>query len=98
MQTRELAATGHAWDDGVVTVEPTATADGVRTYNCATCGVTRTEAIAALGTAEEAAQETERDGLPRTGDGSLAAIVPLALSLLALSAGAISIAARSRRA
>lgn len=97
VQTRELAATGHAWDDGVVNVEPTATADGARTYTCSTCGTTRAEAIAALGTAVEAAQETERDGLPRTGDGFFAAIVPLALSLLPLSAGAISTATRSRR-
>ena len=47
--TEEVAipATGHSWDEGVVTTEPTCTEDGVRTYTCAACGATRTEAISA---------------------------------------------------
>ena len=40
-------ALGHDWDNGVVTTEPTTTAEGVKTYTCkrAGCGATRTEAI-----------------------------------------------------
>ncbi|MBR6916542.1 MAG: dockerin type I repeat-containing protein, partial [Clostridia bacterium] len=35
----------HEWDDGVETTPPTYTEDGVKTYTCAVCGATRTEAI-----------------------------------------------------
>ena len=38
-------AKGHSWDDGVVTVEPTDEAEGVRTYTCKNCNETRTEVI-----------------------------------------------------
>ncbi len=38
-------ATGHSWGDGVVTVEPTDDAEGVRTYTCGNCGDTMTEVI-----------------------------------------------------
>lgn len=37
----------HKWDDGVVTTEPTCTEDGVLTYTCSACGVTKTEVIEA---------------------------------------------------
>lgn len=43
------AAGEHTWNEGVVTKEPTCTADGVRTFTCSACGDTRTEAIKALG-------------------------------------------------
>lgn len=36
------------WDDGVVTIEPTCTTEGVKTYTCSN-GETRTETIPALG-------------------------------------------------
>lgn len=39
---------GHSWDDGVVTLEPTTTAEGLKTFTCATCGEIRTEAIPVL--------------------------------------------------
>ena len=39
----------HAWDEGVVTAQPTEEKDGVLTYTCGTCGATYTEAIPALG-------------------------------------------------
>ena len=35
----------HAWDDGEVTVEPTVTTEGEKTYTCTVCGATRTEVI-----------------------------------------------------
>ena len=47
-QSQELAATGHIWNGGVVTKEPTESAEGVRTYTCAACGQTKTEPIAKL--------------------------------------------------
>lgn len=43
----------HAWDAGVVTQEPTQTAEGVRTYTCTVCQEMKTEAIAKLPTTEE---------------------------------------------
>ena len=45
MEVVELAATGHKWDEGKVTKEPTETAEGVKTYTCSVCGKTKTEAI-----------------------------------------------------
>lgn len=38
----------HAWDEGVVTTEPTEQTPGVRTYTCTNCGDTRTEEIPVL--------------------------------------------------
>lgn len=52
--TSEISAEGvviaasHSWDEGVVTLEPTETAEGVKTYTCGDCGETKTEAIAKL--------------------------------------------------
>lgn len=40
-ETVTVPATDHAWDDGVITTEPTCSAMGVRTYTCATCGETK---------------------------------------------------------
>ena len=37
----------HVWDDGVITLEPTVEAEGVKTYTCE-CGATKTEAVAKL--------------------------------------------------
>lgn len=44
----DIAATGHTWDDGTITKEPTQTATGIRTYTCKTCHKTRTETIPML--------------------------------------------------
>ena len=41
-------ATGHSWNDGVVTKEPTEQETGVLTYTCTKCGDTRTEVIPVL--------------------------------------------------
>ena len=38
-------ALGHAWDNGKVTKEPTATETGIRTYTCTRCHETKTESI-----------------------------------------------------
>ena len=45
---QEIAATGHTWDNGEITKEPTQTATGIRTYTCKTCHKTRTETIPML--------------------------------------------------
>lgn len=44
-----VAANGHTWDDGVVTVEATCTEKGVITYTCTVCDEVKTESIAANG-------------------------------------------------
>lgn len=41
-----LPATGHNWDDGVVTLEPTGTSTGIMTYTCKVCNATKEETIA----------------------------------------------------
>ena len=43
-----IPASGHIWDDGVVTTPPTPAAEGVKTFTCTVCGEERTEAIAML--------------------------------------------------
>ena len=43
----------HTWDAGKVTKQPTATADGVKTYTCTICGATRTEAFSDSATGED---------------------------------------------
>ena len=45
----EEPALGHDWDEGVVTLEPTETEPGVKTYTCTRCGETKTEEIPATG-------------------------------------------------
>ena len=35
----------HTWNDGEITKQPTAEAEGEKTYTCTACGATRTEAI-----------------------------------------------------
>ncbi len=42
------AALGHSYDAGVVTKEPTALAEGVRTFTCTRCGNKKTESIPKL--------------------------------------------------
>ena len=42
-------ALGHIWDAGTVTLEPTETEPGVKTFTCTRCGETKTEPIPATG-------------------------------------------------
>ena len=44
-----VGALGHAWDDGVVTVEPTEFLEGIKTYTCTRCGETKIEVLPNLG-------------------------------------------------
>ena len=43
-----VAATGHIWDEGTITQEPTAEVPGIMTYECTVCEETREEIIPAL--------------------------------------------------
>lgn len=45
---KALPAKGHQWDDGVITTEPTRQTEGVKTYTCQVCKITRTETIEKL--------------------------------------------------
>ena len=40
-----IPATGHSWDQGVITEEATEEKDGIMTYTCSVCGETKTESI-----------------------------------------------------
>lgn len=44
----EIAATGHDWDDGKITKEPTQISTGIKTYICKTCKKTKEETIPML--------------------------------------------------
>ncbi len=44
-----LDATGHDYNEGAVTTQPTCTEEGVKTFTCRTCWETYTEAVAAKG-------------------------------------------------
>ena len=41
----EIPALGHKWDNGVITVEPTETTEGVKTYTCSVCKAIKTEKV-----------------------------------------------------
>lgn len=60
----------HDYDDGVVTVEPTATAEGTRTYTCQTCGHSYDVAIPATGTVTPPTPPTPPAPTPGTGGGT----------------------------
>ena len=38
----------HAWDEGVITTQPTETTEGVKTVSCTVCGYQKTESVAKL--------------------------------------------------
>ena len=46
---QEIPALGHDWNEGTVTTLPTETTEGVKTFTCKRCGVTKTESIPATG-------------------------------------------------
>ena len=43
-----ISKLSHTWDEGAITIEPTAEKEGEKTYTCTTCGETRKEPIAKL--------------------------------------------------
>ncbi len=44
-----VPAKGHSWDSGKITIVPTCTGTGVKTYTCTACAATRTETVSATG-------------------------------------------------
>jgi len=40
-----IAATGHKWNDGEITKEPTEEEEGIKTFTCENCGETKSEVI-----------------------------------------------------
>ncbi len=59
--------TDHDWDEGVVTLEPTAEAEGNRLYTCSVCGATRSEPISRLDTFRISGVVTDNDNKPLAG-------------------------------
>ncbi|MDO4982106.1 MAG: hypothetical protein Q4E35_00935 [Eubacteriales bacterium] len=47
LETEELPRTDHIWDEGIVTKEPTANANGARLYTCTVCKANKSEIIPA---------------------------------------------------
>ena len=43
--TAHYETRNHTWNDGVITTQPTTTAEGVKTYTCTGCGGTKTESV-----------------------------------------------------
>ena len=43
-----IAKTAHIWDEGKISVQPTETAEGLKTYTCTVCRATKTEVLAKL--------------------------------------------------
>ncbi len=54
----------HVWDEGVVTLEPTAEAEGNRLYTCGVCGAIKNEPISKLDTFRISGVVTNSDGNP----------------------------------
>ncbi len=73
--TEIIEATGHEYDDGVITQEATCTDDGVITYTCGVCGDTYTETIAATGHTEGEAVVENYVAPTETEDGSYDSVV-----------------------
>lgn len=61
----------HKWDSGTVTIQPTCKAEGVKTYKCTVCSVTKTEAVAKKGHAYSSSYTVDKKATA-TADGSKA--------------------------
>lgn len=49
----------HDWDKGAITTQPTAINDGIKTYTCTACKITKTEKVAKLGLPQKGKSITE---------------------------------------
>ena len=47
-QGKVISASGHRWNSGVITSQPTVSKAGVKTFTCSVCKTTKTEAVAKL--------------------------------------------------
>ncbi len=77
----------HNWDAGVVTTEPTVETEGVKTFTCADCGGTKTEAIAKL-------PAPETDDKEDSGCGS---VVGSGFAMMAILSGAAVMLTKKKR-
>lgn len=48
VEQETIKATGHSWDEGIITLEPTLTTEGEKLFTCKTCKTIETEKIAKL--------------------------------------------------
>ena len=58
----QTEASGHTWDEGVVTKEPTETTDGERTHTCTECGEQKIEIIEKTGDSDVLIGDVNGDG------------------------------------
>lgn len=49
----------HDWDKGTITTQPTAINDGIKTYTCTACKITKTEKVAKIGLPQKGKTITE---------------------------------------
>lgn len=54
----EIPATGHQWDEGRITKEPTKYSEGEKTFTCTVCNTTYTETVKAGDTVSEPADDS----------------------------------------
>ena len=59
--TEKIKATGHTWDDGKITKEPTEKEEGTCTYTCRNCGEIRMEQIPETGQKDDNLDEDDMD-------------------------------------
>ena len=78
----DIPATGHQWDEGRITREPTTAAQGETTFTCAVCRATKTEMIPAL---REEAADPPAPPAPEVSEHSPSAAFPWwAIALIAV--------------
>ncbi len=75
----------HTWDEGKVTTEPTTEKEGVKTFTCADCGATKTEAVDKLTPPKT----------PATGDNNMN-VALVVLAVLATCGLALSVIGKKR--
>ena len=64
----EIGATGHKWDNGKITKEPTSDTDGVKTYTCLVCNAVKTEPESSSEGETTEPESTSEGTLNTTGD------------------------------
>lgn len=62
-----ISATGHKWDAGKVTTQPTTAKEGIKTYTCTVCRATKTEAVAKLPAETKPTETKPTETKPTTG-------------------------------